>query len=294
MRELLEKRLEKSRQLFSPCRLCPRVCRKKRLEGEIGECGIGKDALVSSYGPHFGEEPVLVGRKGSGTVFFSGCNLRCVYCQNYEISQYVSGFKLDSKNLAYLFLKIQEMGCHNLNLVTPSHVVHQVLEALLIAKDLGLSIPVVYNTSGYDSIQALKLLDGLVDIYMPDFKYSDDNMARKYSFAPNYPQVAKKAIKEMHKQVGDLVVENGIAKRGLLIRHLVLPNNIAGSKEVIDFIVDEISPNTYLNVMDQYYPTYRAYHYSELSRRITKEEYFQVVEYAQKRGIKRGIPFDYL
>ncbi len=284
--------LETLRAKFSPCVLCPRVCRADRWNGEVGECQVGRFAIVSSYGPHFGEEPVLVGTSGSGTVFFSGCNLRCVFCQNYEISQQVFGSEVTPHQLAEIFLRIQEIGCVNLNLVTPSHVVFQIVEALELAKTQGFRLPVVYNTSAYDSVATLRTLEGLVDIYMPDFKYADATLAEKYSGVRNYPQVAKKAIREMHRQVGDLHIENGVAKRGLLVRHLVLPEGIAGSYEVIDFLVDEISVHTYLNIMDQYHPMYRAWQYPELSRRITRQEYWDVVEYARERGIYRGIPFD--
>lgn len=279
---------------FSPCVLCPRVCKANRLQNKRGECQVGRYAIVASYGPHYGEEPPLVGHRGSGTVFFSGCNLRCVFCQNYDISQWAIGNEISPNKLADIFISIQEMGCHNLNLVTPTHVVFQIAEALSIAKSKGFNIPVVYNTSGYDSVQALKLLDGLIDIYMPDFKYADAKTAEKYSGIKNYPKVAKKAIKEMHNQVGDLIIRNGVAVRGLLVRHLVLPRGIAGSKKIIDFLVEEISTDTYLNVMDQYYPTYHASDYPELTRRITKQEYWEVVKYAMERGIHRGIPFDLL
>ncbi len=292
--EPLAERLRTLESKFSPCVLCPRVCRAKRLKDERGECQVGRYAIVASYGPHFGEEPPLVGVRGSGTVFFSGCNLRCVFCQNYDISQWVIGNETTPQKLADIFLSIQEMGCHNLNLVTPSHVVFQIAEALAIARSKGFNIPVVYNTSGYDSVQALRLLDGLIDIYMPDFKYADAKTAEMYSGIKNYPQVAKKSIKEMHRQVGDLVIKNGVAVRGLLVRHLVLPRRIAGSKRIIDFLVEEISKDTYLNVMEQYYPTYHASDFPELTRRITKQEYWEVVKYAMERGIHRGIPFDLL
>ncbi len=285
-------RLEKLRKTFDPCVQCPRACRAHRLRGEPGECGVARYALVSSYGPHFGEEPVLVGTRGSGTVFFAGCNLRCVYCQNYEISQWRLGQEVQPRKLAHIFLKIQQMGCHNLNLVTPSHVVYPIVEALELARAQGFRLPVVYNTSAYDSVATLRLLEGLVDIYMPDTKYLDPEKAERYSGRRDYPQVMKKALKEMHRQVGDLVVRNGLAVRGLLVRHLVLPNGLSDTFRVIDFLVDEISPHTYLNLMDQYYPTYQAHRYPELSRRITAREYREAVEYAMRRGIHRGIPFE--
>lgn len=289
----LAQRVEEARKRLQACTLCPRVCRANRLEGEVGECGVGRYALVSSHGPHFGEERVLRGTHGSGTVFFAGCNLRCLYCQNYEISQLKWGSETPPEELAEIFLDLQRMGCHNLNLVTPSHVVAQILEALGIAVEKGFRLPIVYNTSAYDSVQALKLLDGVVDIYMPDLKYSDSRVAEKYSGIKHYWEVARVAFREMHRQVGDLVLENGLAKRGLLIRHLVLPNDIAGSKRVLEFIAGELSQDSWVNVMAQYYPAHRAHEYPELSRRITHEEYGAVVEYAKELGLHRGIPFEY-
>jgi len=288
-----EKRVLKSLEYLKKCILCPRGCKVNRYENEKGECKVGRFAIVSSFGPHFGEEPPLVGRRGSGTVFFSGCNLHCVFCQNYEISQLLEGKEIDPFTLAEIFLEVERMGCHNLNLVSPTHVVPQILEALFIAIPKGFRLPIVYNTGGYDSLITLKLLDGIVDIYMPDMKYSDSEKGKKYSDVKSYFEVSKKAIKEMHRQVGDLIIENGIAKRGLLIRHLVLPNKIAGSFKILDFIAEEISINSYINIMDQYRPCYKAYSFPELSRRITKGEYEEVVKYAEKLGFKRGIPFEY-
>ncbi len=288
----LAERVEKARELSRRCVLCPRVCMADRLKGEVGECGVGRYALLSSYGPHFGEESVLRGWRGSGTVFFAGCNMRCVYCQNYDISQLKFGREVSPEELASVFLEVQVVGCHNLNLVTPSHVVWQILEALLIAVERGFKLPIVYNTSSYDSLQSLRLLDGVVDIYMPDLKYSDSKAAEKYSGVKNYWEVARKAVKEMYRQVGDLIIgEDGLAKRGVLIRHLVLPNDVAGSKRVMEFIAGELSKDAWVNIMEQYYPTYRAWEYPEISRRITPEEYREVVEYAASLGIHRGIPF---
>ncbi len=290
----LRERVERAREMSRRCVLCPRACLANRLEGEVGECGVGRFALLSSYGPHFGEEDVLRGWRGSGTVFFAGCNMRCVYCQNYEISQLRFGREVGPEGLAQVFLEVQAMGCHNLNLVTPSHVVWQILEALLIAVERGFRLPIVYNTSSYDSLQSLRLLDGVVDIYMPDLKYSDSRTALKYSGVKGYWEVARKAVKEMYRQVGDLVLdENGLAKRGVLIRHLVLPNDVAGSKRVMEFIAKELSKDAWVNVMAQYYPTYRAWEYPEIARRITLKEYYEVVEYARSLGIHRGIPFDH-
>lgn len=294
---LLEKddlsfKVEKLLKGLECCRICPRGCRVNRLKNEIGECGIGRSALIASFGPHYGEEPPLVGRHGSGTVFFAGCNLHCVFCQNYEISQFKVGKSAGASELADIFLRIQDMGCHNLNLVSPTHVVPQIMEALLIAVQKGFRLPIVYNTGGYDSILTLKLIDRVVDIYMPDIKYSDSEKALKYSDAKGYWEVVRKAVKEMHRQVDDLILENGIAKRGLLIRHLVLPSNLAGSEKVLMFIKEQISENSYVNIMDQYWPTHQAHRYPELSRRITGEEYRKVVEFARKIGLKRGIPIE--
>lgn len=289
---VLQERAAIARERLASCTLCPLACRADRLHDEAGECRVGREAIVASYGAHFGEEDVLRGWRGSGTVFFSGCNLRCVYCQNYDISQFVSGQAVDAAQLAEIFLEVQREGCHNLNLVTPSHVVAQILEALAIAVPRGLRLPIVYNTSGYDSVAALQLLDGVVDIYMPDVKYSDSAIGQQYSGIPHYWEVVRPALREMHRQVGDLRIERGLAVRGLLIRHLVLPGRLAGSQEVLRFIAEEISRDSWINVMDQYHPSYRAYDYPELARRITSSEYAEVVAYARSLGLHRGIPLD--
>jgi putative pyruvate formate lyase activating enzyme len=244
--------------------------------------------MVSAYHPHFGEESVLVGRYGSGTIFLSGCNLHCVYCQNYEISQWRIGKEVSFERLAEMMMELQNLGCHNINFVTPTPQVPQIIKALEIAIEMGLKIPLVYNTSAYDSVEVLKLLDGIFDIYLPDAKYSDNKIALKYSLAPNYFEIMKAAIKEMHRQVGDLVVnEKGIAVRGLIVRHLVLPNKLAGSEKVFEFISKEISKNTFLNIMDQYWVAYKAPQYPEISRRITKEEFEEAINLAKKFGLKR-------
>ncbi len=290
---VLHERVEEARKRLEACALCPRVCRANRLKNEIGQCNVGRFALVSSFGPHFGEESVLRGTHGSGTVFFAGCNSRCLYCQNYSISQLLDGCAVNAEQLAEIFLRVQRMGCHNLNLVTPSHVVAQILEALELAIPQGFRLPIVYNTSAYDSVQALRLLDGVVDIYMPDLKYSDSQIAEKYSGIKHYWDVARIAFKEMHRQVGDLVVKDGLAKRGLLIRHLVLPHGLAGSREVLRFIAEELSRDSWINIMAQYHPVYKAFEYPELSRRITSKEYWEVVECARSLGLHRGIPFEY-
>ncbi|MFQ5956955.1 MAG: radical SAM protein, partial [Candidatus Brocadiales bacterium] len=257
-----------------------------RLEGQKGFCGIGREAVVSSFGPHFGEERPLVGRHGSGTIFFAGCNLGCLFCQNYDISHLRAGEGVSVEYIASIILALEKRGCHNINFVTPTHVGPQLMEATMIARKKGLSIPTVYNCGGYESVQTLKLLEGTIDIYMPDAKYAHAKWAKKFSGAKDYPEVMKAALKEMHRQVGDLVIENGIAVRGLLVRHLVMPNNVAGSKEIIGFIAEEISSNTYINVMDQYYPCYRASEFEDINRRITYEEFQEVYAYAQEKGLR--------
>jgi putative pyruvate formate lyase activating enzyme len=277
---------EKTNALLAHCTICPRKCNINRLAGEIGHCKTGKDAIVSSYGPHFGEEKELVGHNGSGTIFFGHCNLNCVFCQNYDISQYGQGNEVLSKELAEIMLKLQNAGCHNINLVSPTHIVPQFLQALNFAKDNGLNLPIVYNSGGYDSVETLKLLDGVIDVYMPDAKYSSNKMGEIYSNVKDYWDTNKLALKEMHRQVGDLVInEEGIAQRGLLVRHMVLPNRIAGSFEVLKYIAEEISQNTYVNIMDQYHPCFRANEFKELLRRITQKEYQEVMDYAREIGL---------
>ncbi len=283
----LRHKIDEAISMLQGCRLCPRECGVDRTAEEVGFCRTGSTAIVSSWGPHFGEEPPLVGSGGSGTIFFTYCNLGCLYCQNYAISHLGEGSEMSTEALASVMLELQALGCHNINLVTPTHQVPMILEALERAIEGGLNIPIVYNCGGYESIETLKILEGIIDIYMPDFKYSDPNVARKYSLAEDYPEVAKKAIKEMHRQVGDLVIEDSIAVRGLLVRHLVLPDDLAGTEEVMRFLAEEISPNTYVNVMDQYYPCYKAFDIPPLDRRITLEEYKKAGEAALKAGLKR-------
>jgi len=289
--------VEKARSLLAQCYLCGRGCGVNRLGGESGQCRTTDKALVSSFGPHFGEEAPLVGRHGSGTIFFAYCNLHCVYCQNYSISQPGEGSAVDSQELADMMLSLQAKGCHNINLVSPTHVVPFILEALEIAASKGLELPLVYNTGGYDSMAALQLLDGIVDIYMPDMKYAAAKAGEKYSGVKRYPQVNRTAVKEMHRQVGDLQVDDsGVATRGLLVRHLVLPHRLAGTEGVVRFLAEEISKNTYLNVMAQYHPCHRAFNYGELSRPVTGEEFSEAIELAQHYGLKRlderaAIPF---
>lgn len=249
--------------------------------------------MVSSYGPHLGEEAPLVGRHGSGTIFFTNCNLHCAYCQNYTISQLGYGEPVSSHELARIMLSLQRRHCHNINLVSPTHVVPQILEALEVAAGAGLSLPLVYNTGGYDSLETLRLLDGVVDIYMPDMKYADARVAQELSDAPEYPSVNRAAVKEMHRQVGDLEIDrDGIAQRGLLVRHLVLPEGLAGTRETARFLSTEISSNTYVNVMDQYRPCYRATEFRALGRRPSQEEFEQAVREMREAGLARfdGMP----
>lgn len=285
--ELLKK-VRLAEDILKECTLCPRNCRVDRTSGKLGFCRTGDKPFIASWGPHFGEERPLVGRFGSGTIFFSFCNLDCLFCQNWTISHLGEGSEISFERLASIMLELQNMGCHNINLVTPTHQMPMILHSIAIASEMGLNIPIVYNCGGYESLEAIKILDGVVDIYMPDFKYSDPQMALKYSNAKDYPEKAKAAIKEMHRQVGDLIIdEMGIALRGLLIRHLVLPEGIAGTKEIVRFIAEEISENTYINIMDQYYPCYKAFEHPPLDRRITTWEYSEAVKMALKAGLKR-------
>lgn len=272
-----KERIERALSLLESCEVCPHRCGVNRLKGELGFCKTGKNAIVDSYFSHRGEEKPIRGYRGSGTVFFSYCNMRCVYCQNYQISQLGEGREVSPEELAEIFLELQAMGCHNLNLVTPSHVVPQILSALYLAVKKGFRLPIVYNTSSFDSLESLRLLEGIVDIYLADLKYADREIARRYSKVKNYPEIAMTAIKEMHRQVGDLTLdERGIALRGVIIRHLVLPNGLAGTEKVAEFL-GSLSKNMAVNVMDQYYPSYMAWKYPELSRRITQREYHQAL-----------------
>jgi len=284
----LQARVAQAYELLSICDVCAWHCRVDRRAGQVGVCRTGERAKVSSYGPHLGEEDPLRGWRGSGTIFFTRCNLKCQFCQNHDISQTDAGREVEPEELAAMMLELQAQGCHNINLVSPSHVVPQIMAAVLIAAQAGLRLPLVYNTGGYDSMEMLRLLDGVVDIYMPDMKYADAETARRYSKIPNYPQVNRAAVREMHRQVGDLQVnEKGLATRGLLVRHLVLPENLAGTGEIVRFLAAEISPHTYLNLMDQYRPAYRAYRFPELNRRITHGEYEAAVKMAHQAGLHR-------
>lgn len=284
----LRERVRLAEEILKECALCPRRCGVDRTSGELGFCKTADRPFVSSWGPHFGEERPLVGRFGSGTIFFSRCNLGCVFCQNWTISHLGEGEEISFERLAGIMLALQEEGCHNINLVTPTHQMPMILRSLAIAVEKGLDIPIVYNCGGYESIEALRILDGVIDIYMPDFKYSDPEMALRHSKARDYPLAAKAAIREMHAQVGDLVMdERGVAVRGLLVRHLVLPGGIAGTEEVVRFLAEEISPDTYINIMGQYYPCYKASEYPPLDRRIDRKEYERAVKAAIRAGLRR-------
>ena len=283
----LIRRANLAREREAACDLCARYCRVDRAD-RTGACRTGLKAWVASYGPHHGEEEPLRGWRGSGTIFFSWCNLRCQYCQNHNISQAAAGRELESEEIAAIMLTLQESGCHNINLVSPSHVVAEILEALVIAVDQGLRLPLVYNTGGYDSPEALAVLDGVIDIYMPDMKYSDRLVARRLSKIGNYPQVNQDAVREMHRQVGDLTLDSrGVAQRGLLVRHLVLPEGLAGTAEVVRFLAEEISPLTYLNLMDQYRPAFNAHTHPQLNRSLTADEYSQALSMARDAGLTR-------
>jgi len=289
-RSELRDRVEELKSKLAECDLCPLECRANRLAGEKGRCNSGERLLVGSSAPHFGEESPLVGRSGSGTIFLANCNMRCVFCQNYELSQRGQGSEMGSAEVADLMLELQSRGCNNVNWVSPTHFVPQLVESLAIAIEEGLEIPIVYNTGGYEKTEILKLLEGIVDIYMPDMKYSADEAGRRYSGVPDYWKVNKQAVKEMHRQVGDLEVDgSGVARSGLLIRHLVLPENVAGTEEVLEFIGGEISRNSYVNVMDQYRPCWDAYKFEELDRPITGEEYRRAVDTARRLGLDRGL-----
>ncbi len=286
----LRERIEAAYALLEACRLCPRECGVNRLKNDkLGFCRSGLNPVVSSASPHFGEEPPISGSKGSGAIFFANCSLRCVYCQNYPISQMGHGVERTPGELACQMLWLQEQGCHNINLVTPTHFMPQILRALAIARERGFDLPIVYNTSGYETVEALKILDGIVDIYLPDMRYSDNSAAGRYSVAPHYVEINRNALREMYRQVGDLTMdENGIARRGLIIRHLVLPNGIAGTEDIIRFIAGELSTGVYISLMNQYFPTYRALEHPELGRRLKREEYEDAFRSMERYGLENG------
>lgn len=281
-------RAEQARQLLEECTLCPHSCRVNRMQGETGFCRAGEKVIISSAGPHFGEEDVLVGGNGSGTIFFGLCNLACKFCQNYELSHQGEGSTISIKELADIMLSLQRLGCHNVNFVSPTHYAAQIVQAVLLAAEQGLTLPLVYNSGGYDSLKTLELMDGVIDIYMPDLKFMDEDIALGYTGARNYPQTVKEAIREMHRQVGDLQVdEDGLAVRGLLVRHLVMPEGLAGTEAAMEFLAKEISPETFVNVMGQYSPYYQARHDPIIGRRVTRKELLDAVDIAKKAGLRR-------
>jgi putative pyruvate formate lyase activating enzyme len=285
---LLKEKIRKAYRLLSSCVLCPRRCKVNRLAGEKGICKTGRLALVGSYNAHFGEEDPLVGSWGSGTIFFTYCNLLCIFCQNFDISHEGYGQEVSDDQLAGIMLALQKRGCHNINFVTPSHVVPQILSAVAIAVPAGLAVPLVFNTGGYDSVATLKLIEGVFDIYMPDFKFWDSAVAERVCQAKDYPEVARKALIEMYRQVGDLKIDDsGIARRGLLIRHLVLPEGLAGTRGIMRFIARKVSTNSYVNVMSQYRPCGRAAEVEALNQHLNVKDYHWAVEAAKEEGITR-------
>ena len=299
----LDHRIQQLYSILESCELCPRKCQVNRLRGERGVCKAGRDLMVTSYHPHFGEEEPLVGKRrftlsgimgrtrgGSGTIFLTHCNLLCVYCQNYGISHLGSGHQVTPAIVARMMLSLQNQGCHNINFVTPTHFAPHLVDATHIAIGEGLILPLIWNCSGYENVEIIKLLDGIVDIYMPDIKYSQREPAKKYSNAPDYFERCKEALLEMHRQVGDLkLASDGIAYRGLLIRHLILPNDLAGSEQILRFISHNLSTNSYVNIMFQYRPEGKAYTHQELNRRPTRHEFSQVVKTAVNLGLNRGL-----
>lgn len=289
----LKVRAEKALRLLASCNLCPRKCGVNRLEDETGYCKIGRKARVASYNAHFGEEGPLVGEYGSGTIFFSSCNLRCTFCQNYDISHLAQGVEIEAEQMAAMMIHLAERGCHNINFVTPTHVVPQIIEALILAIGKGLNVPLVYNSGGYDRKETLSLLNGIFDIYMPDFKFWDEKWADRFCKAHDYRDIAVQAIKEMHCQVGDLIVnDKGIAVKGLLVRHLVMPNRVAGTERIMEFLARDISLNTYINVMDQYRPCGTANEDEIISRRLKSQEFKDAVHIAKRAGLTRLDPRD--
>jgi putative pyruvate formate lyase activating enzyme len=290
-REELERRAMDAHELLGErCVVCPRACKVDRRADVAGLCAIGRHAVVASYFPHFGEEDCLRGRRGSGTIFFSGCNLRCVFCQNHDISWEVRGEVVTPERLAGMMLELQAIGCHNINWVTPEHVVPQILEALPLAYAAGLALPTVYNTSAYDSLESLRLMDGIVDVYMPDFKLWTSESARRYLKRADYPDVARESILEMNRQVGDLVLDaQGMAQRGLIVRHLMMPGLLEETEAILRFVAEELGAHTYVNLMAQYYVSGKVGQngqYEEIARGIYREEYEQVLMLAHELGLR--------
>lgn len=272
------------------CNLCPHCCGINRARGEKGVCQGGEFAVVASVCPHFGEEEVLVGKHGSGTIFFGNCNLKCVFCQNYQLSQKGAGYEITVEELAKAMLQLQDLGCHNINFVSPTHFAAQIIQAVHVAAGKGLKIPLVYNTGGFDTVETLGLLEGIIDIYMPDIKFIEEATAQKYLRVKGYPQAVKASLREMHRQVGDLKLdEEGLAYRGLLVRHLVMPGGLAGSKEILEFLAKEISPHTFVNIMRQYHPSHQAENYPELNRRTTRQEFTKAINAAKEAGLDRVV-----
>jgi putative pyruvate formate lyase activating enzyme len=286
---LLAGRAEALYGRLQSCTLCPRQCGVHRLEGEKGYCGVPAELVVSSVFAHCGEEAPLVGTGGSGTIFFAGCSLKCLFCQNHEISMDAQGIVFSPANMARAMVGLQERGCHNINFVTPTHYVPQIVRSVGLAIDMGLTVPLVYNCGGYESVEVLKLLDGIVDIYMPDIKFMDGELSKRYCNAPDYPERVTEAVIEMQRQVGDLVIdENGIACRGLLIRHLVMPSLLDDTRAVLRFVKESVSKDAFVNIMAQYHPCYRSHEFAELSRRISQAEFAAALQYARDIGLKRA------
>jgi putative pyruvate formate lyase activating enzyme len=284
----LEERRKSAIEMLKSCKLCPHLCGINRAQGEKGFCRAGETVIVASIGPHFGEEDVLVGEHGSGAIFFGFCNVRCVFCQNYELSHYGEGREVSIEELANAMLRLQNMGCHNINFVSPTHFAAHIIQAVEIAANQGLHIPLVYNSGGFDTVETLALLEGIIDIYMPDIKFIDEETASKYLRVKGYPEAVKRAIREMYRQVGDLRINRySIAYRGLLVRHLVMPDGLAGTAEIMHFLAKEISPHTFVNIMGQYYPSHMAGKFPELNRRITNEELAEAVRIAKQAGLYR-------
>lgn len=273
-------------RILETCALCPRACKVNRLRGDVGYCGIGNEIFVAHYGPHFGEEPLISGMHGSGTIFFSSCNLRCVYCQNFQISHECIGKNITIDELIEIFFTLQSKGLHNINLVSPTPYVPFIAAAIDSSRGKGIHIPFVYNTHAYETVDTLRMLDGLIDVYLPDFKYWSGDVASRLSSARDYPETARRAILEMKRQVGNLVIEGGMARKGILVRHLILPSNLAGSRQVLGWIKRELGPETYVSLMSQYNPLYRASDYPMLGRRIREDEYDTLLDFVVKEGFE--------
>lgn len=288
-RAILFQRMEKAISMLESCELCPRKCKVNRLKNQIGFCKTGRNARIASYHAYFGEEAILAGTGGTGGIYFGSCNLQCSFCNEYEISHFNQGTEIDSILLARIMMDLQNNGCHNINLINPSHMIPQILEALPIAIDNGLSIPIIYNSGGYDTPESLRLLKGVVRIYLPDFKCWSSKASKNYMSSEDYPQKAKEAIKEMHKQVGDLTFTDGIASKGLLVRHSILPGYIDDSKKILDFILNDLSPNTYVHLKKNYTPHFKAKYSNIINRRLKKDEFLEVIHYAESIGLKKII-----